>query len=38
VFLFSIQDTPVFAALGLYQEQAYEENSGYQPVIRVFRE
>jgi hypothetical protein len=38
VFLFSIQDTPVFEALGLYREEASEENGGHQPISRVFRE
>jgi gentisate 1,2-dioxygenase len=30
--LFSVQDTPVMKALGLYREQAYEENRGHQKV------
>jgi len=34
--LFSIQDTPVFEALGLYREEAYEENGGHQLVTGVF--
>jgi gentisate 1,2-dioxygenase len=34
--LFSIQDTPVFEALGLYREEAYEAHSGHQPVRREF--
>ncbi len=34
--LFSIQDTPVMEALGLYHEQAYEEHNGHQPVTSVF--
>jgi gentisate 1,2-dioxygenase len=34
--LFSVQDTPVVQALGLYREQAYEAHGGSQPVTRVF--
>jgi gentisate 1,2-dioxygenase len=34
--LFSVQDTPIMRALGLYREQAYEEHGGHQPVTRVF--
>jgi len=34
--LFSVQDTPVMQALGLYREQAYGEHDGHQPVTRVF--
>jgi gentisate 1,2-dioxygenase len=34
--LFSVQDTPVMQALGLYREQAYPEHDGHQPVTRVF--
>ncbi|MBI3329177.1 MAG: cupin domain-containing protein [Nitrospinae bacterium] len=34
--LFSIQDTPVFEALGLYREEMYKENVGHQPITRVF--
>jgi gentisate 1,2-dioxygenase len=34
--LFSVQDTPVLQALGLYREQAYREHDGHQPVTRVF--
>jgi gentisate 1,2-dioxygenase len=34
--LFSIHDTPVFEALGLYREEAYEEHGGHQPVTSVF--
>ncbi len=34
--LFSVQDTPVMQALGLYREQAYREHDGHQPVTRVF--
>jgi gentisate 1,2-dioxygenase len=34
--LFSVQDTPIMQALGLYREQAYREHDGYQPVTRVF--
>lgn len=35
--LFSIQDTPVMAALGKYREEAYTENDGYQPVTGSFK-
>jgi gentisate 1,2-dioxygenase len=35
--LFSVQDTPILHALGLYREQAYEANEGYQTIIRAFR-
>lgn len=34
--LFSIQDTPVLQALGLYREEAYESHGGRQPVAREF--
>jgi gentisate 1,2-dioxygenase len=34
--LFSIQDTPVMAALGKYREEAYTENGGRQPVTDSF--
>jgi len=34
--LFSIQDTPVFEALGLYREEAYGENGGHQLMASVF--
>jgi gentisate 1,2-dioxygenase len=34
--LFSIQDTPVFEALGLYREEAYADNGGHQLVTSVF--
>jgi gentisate 1,2-dioxygenase len=34
--LFSIQDTPVFEALGLYREEAYADNRGHQLVTSVF--
>jgi gentisate 1,2-dioxygenase len=34
--LFSVQDTPILQALGLYREQAYGEHGGHQPVTRVF--
>lgn len=34
--LFSVQDTPVMQALGLYREQAYREHDGHQPITRVF--
>lgn len=32
--LFSIQDTPVFQALRLYREEAYEAHGGRQPIAR----
>jgi gentisate 1,2-dioxygenase len=34
--LFSVQDTPVMQALGLYREQAYADHDGHQPISRVF--
>jgi gentisate 1,2-dioxygenase len=34
--LFSIQDTPVFEALGLYREEAYVADGGHQPITGVF--
>jgi gentisate 1,2-dioxygenase len=34
--LFSVQDTPVMQALGLYREQAYTDHDGHQPMARVF--
>ena len=34
--LFSIQDTPVLQALGLYREEAYEAHGGRQPIAREF--
>jgi gentisate 1,2-dioxygenase len=34
--LFSVQDTPVLRALGLWREQAYPDAGGHQPVTRVF--
>jgi len=34
--LFSVHDTPVLQALGLYREQPYTEHGGHQPVERVF--
>jgi gentisate 1,2-dioxygenase len=34
--LFSIQDRPVLEALGLYQEQAFTESGGHQPVTSTF--
>jgi gentisate 1,2-dioxygenase len=34
--LFSIHDIPVFEALGLYREEAYEEYGGHQSVTSVF--
>ena len=36
VILFSVQDTPVMEALGLYREEAYQENGGHQKVTAVF--
>jgi gentisate 1,2-dioxygenase len=34
--LFSVQDTPIMQALGLYREQAYREHAGHQLVTGVF--
>ena len=34
--LFSVRDTPVMQALGLYREQAYEAHGGHQPITRSF--
>jgi len=34
--LFSVHDTPVMQALGLYREEAYPGEAGHQPVTRVF--
>jgi gentisate 1,2-dioxygenase len=34
--LFSVHDTPVMRALGLYREQAYPDLAGHQPATRVF--
>lgn len=34
--LFSVHDTPVMQALGLYREEAYEADGGHQPVARTF--
>jgi gentisate 1,2-dioxygenase len=34
--LFSIQDVPVYEALGLYREEAYAQNGGHQPIASVF--
>ena len=34
--LFSYSDRPVLQPFGLYREEAYEENGGYQPVTGVF--
>jgi gentisate 1,2-dioxygenase len=34
--LFSIQDIVVFETLGLYREEAYQENGGHQPISRAF--
>jgi len=36
VILFSVQDTPVMKALGLYREEAYPENGGHQKVSSTF--
>jgi hypothetical protein len=36
VILFSVQDTPVMEALGLYREEAYEENGGNQKITTIF--
>ncbi len=33
-FLFCMNDLPVFQALGLYREEAYEEHGGHQPVVK----
>jgi gentisate 1,2-dioxygenase len=33
--LFSIHDTPVFEALGLYREEAYGADGGRQPITSV---
>jgi gentisate 1,2-dioxygenase len=35
--LFSIQDTPVLEALGLYHEEAFAENGGRQNVTSTFK-
>jgi gentisate 1,2-dioxygenase len=35
--LFSVQDTPILQALGLYRTQAYEANDGHQAITREFR-
>jgi len=35
--LFSIQDTPVMKALGLYREEPYQENGGHQRVTGNFQ-
>jgi gentisate 1,2-dioxygenase len=37
VVLFSIQDTPVFEALGLYREEAYTEHAGHQSITGVWQ-
>jgi gentisate 1,2-dioxygenase len=34
--LFSVQDTPIFQALDLYREQAYEADDGHQAITREF--
>lgn len=34
--LFSIQDTPVMEALGLYREEACQENDGHQKITTIF--
>jgi gentisate 1,2-dioxygenase len=36
VILFSVQDTPVMQALGLYKEEAYRDNGGRQQVSGTF--
>lgn len=33
---FSIHDNPVMKALALFKEEAYDGNSGHQPVNEVF--
>ncbi len=38
VILFSVQDTPVTQALGLYREEPYTENNGRQKVTSTFKE
>ncbi|HXG50597.1 MAG TPA: cupin domain-containing protein [candidate division Zixibacteria bacterium] len=35
--LFSVQDTPVMQALGLYREEPYPENGGRQKITDVFK-
>lgn len=35
-FLFSVQDTPIMQALGLYREQAYPDQGGHQAITRRF--
>ena len=34
--LFSVQDTPLLRALGLYREQAYPDQDGHQPITHEF--
>ena len=34
--LFSIQDTPLLSAMGLYREEALAENDGHQEVVSTF--
>lgn len=34
--LFSVQDTPVMKALGLYRERPYEQNGGRQTITSIF--
>lgn len=34
--LFSVQDTPIVRALGLYREQPYPDHGGHQPIVRTF--
>jgi len=34
--LFSVQDTPVMPALGLYREPPYQENGGHQKITGSF--
>jgi gentisate 1,2-dioxygenase len=36
VILFSIHDTPILSALGLYREEAYERDGGHQQASSVF--
>jgi gentisate 1,2-dioxygenase len=30
--LFSVQDTPILSALGLYRKPSYEAHAGHQPI------
>ena len=36
LILFSVQDTPVMQALGLYREEAYKDNGGHQQITEKF--